>query len=305
MKKIAIIIPTLNEEENIGRLIDSIKNASYKNKEIIVVDDGSKDRTVETAKKKGASVILNRPKKGGPAFCRNKGARYSDAEIICFLDADSLIEDKQFFARCLKEFEDKTVVAVYTSYKTIQCTLLEKIVTLPKGISMEPKFIIASVFLKVGGFPEIGFGEDQVLVERLREYEQEKGLREKVVSDAYFSGHGVHSLSEMYKQAKWYGKTSVMFLSKIRKSLLKQFFRVYLRPIYFLSFVGTLLSLINSLFLVFLIPFILIFLSIILDSIKKRNPYSFGRTLTFLLFGLGMIHGLIISLFAVQKGKGY
>lgn len=58
-KNITIIIPTLNEEKNIEKLIFSLKK-SYNGIHIIVVDDGSKDRTQEVAKKAGAKVIDRR-----------------------------------------------------------------------------------------------------------------------------------------------------------------------------------------------------------------------------------------------------
>ncbi len=302
--KVCVIIPALNEEKFIGRLIDSINSNSYKEKEVIVVDDGSTDKTVEIAKEKGAKVFVNFPGRRGPSFGRNLGAKKTNAEILCFLDADCLIEDKDFIKKAVKVFDENTA-AVKTSYNTIQDKFVEKIVTKKNGISMEPKFISREVFLKIGGFPLIGLGEDQILVYKLNKYIKENNLKQKVVQESYFSGHGVHSLFEMYKQAKWYGKTSIPFIKMVPKEFkFRQLISVYLRLLYFLSFFFSVFSLYFFPLVIFVIPFFVIFFSIIFKAIKTKNAFVLGKTFTFLLFGLGMIHGLMIYLFGIDRKFG-
>jgi glycosyltransferase involved in cell wall biosynthesis len=303
--KVCVIIPALNEEQFIGDLIDSINLNSYKEKEIIVVDDGSTDNTVEIAKSKGAKVFVNSPGRRGPSFGRNFAAKKTNAEILCILDADFFIPDQNFIEKSVKAFDDKTV-AVYTSYTTIQDTLLEKIVTKKQGISFEPRFIRRSAFLELNGFPLIGFGEDQIFLYRLKKYIKERNLKEKIVKDAFFSGHGVHTLKEMYKQALWYGKTSVPFIKLVPKELkFRQLISVYLRPFYFLSFVLSILSFYFVPLIIFSIPFFLIFLMIIFSSIKLRNIFVLGKTFTFLIFGLGMLHGLLLFISGLDRKMGH
>ena len=60
MLNCVVVIPTLNEESKIGELIQSLNDDEYPNKEIIVVDGGSKDKTVEISEKNGAIVILEK-----------------------------------------------------------------------------------------------------------------------------------------------------------------------------------------------------------------------------------------------------
>ncbi|PIN98729.1 MAG: hypothetical protein COT90_02915 [Candidatus Diapherotrites archaeon CG10_big_fil_rev_8_21_14_0_10_31_34] len=303
--KVCVIIPTLNEEEFIGKLIDSINSNSFKEKEIIVVDDGSTDKTVEIAKQKGAKVFVNSPARRGPSFGWNFASKKTDAEILCILGADFFISDKDFIKKAVQAF-DETTVAVYTAYTTIQDTLIEKIVTKKQGISFEPRFVRKDVFLKLGGFPLIGFGEDQIFSYKLKKYIKENNLKEKNVKDAFFSGHGVHSLSEMYKQAVWYGKTSVPFIKLVPKEFrVQQLISVFLRPIYFLSFLFSVFSIYFFPLIIFAVPFFLVYLKIVFESIKSKNFFVLGKTFTFLFFGLGMLHGIFLYLTGLDRKTGH
>ena len=310
--KVCVIIPTLNEEENIGKLIDSIKKQSYKNTEIIVIDDGSNDNTKKICLSKRVKFLENKPGRKGPAFGWNRVARETSAEIICALGADFFLEDKHFIEKSVKAFDEKTV-AVYNAFHTIQDSWIERALTSEYGISIEPRFIKRKDFLAISGFPEIGFGEDQVFVKKLENYSKQKRLHSKVVKHAFFSGHGVHSLQEMYKQAFWYGKTAIAFLTAFSKhaslfETLKTLFKTFSRPIYFVSFAFLVISTILPNLFFFTIPFLAILFSLIftscLDFFRQKNPFRFFRIFLFLVFGLGMLHGLIVNVFLADKKMG-
>lgn len=89
---ISIIIPCRNEEKAIGEVLRLVKAQTPKGSalEIIVVDDGSTDRTIEIAEAAGAKVLAIPAKEGGgnPAAARNKGAAISTGDPIIFLDSD-------------------------------------------------------------------------------------------------------------------------------------------------------------------------------------------------------------------------
>jgi glycosyltransferase involved in cell wall biosynthesis len=88
MPKIFIVIPAYNEEKVIGKVITDIKKEGYHN--IVVVDDGSVDKTKEVAKKKGAIVlrhILNRGK-GAAAKTGLEYAKFQKADIVVTVDGD-------------------------------------------------------------------------------------------------------------------------------------------------------------------------------------------------------------------------
>ena len=111
MKKpeLSIVIPALNEEKNIGKLLESVKAQRFPC-EIIVADAGSKDKTVEIAKSYGARIV-----KGGlPAVGRNNGARVAKSDPLLFLDADVLLQES-FLKFCFDEIKKKKL-GVATCY---------------------------------------------------------------------------------------------------------------------------------------------------------------------------------------------
>jgi glycosyltransferase involved in cell wall biosynthesis len=97
---LSIIIPTLNEENYLPRLLDSIEKQTFKNYEIIVADGGSTDKTIEIAKQRGCSVVRG----GLPAVGRNKGGEVANGDFLLFLDTDIVLPNK-FFENMLNEFE--------------------------------------------------------------------------------------------------------------------------------------------------------------------------------------------------------
>lgn len=106
---ISIIIPTLNEAKYLERALKSIKNQTHQALEIIVVDGGSSDNTLEIAKSY-ADVIL--VKKSNIAQARNAGAKIAKGEVLIFLDADSAIAP-DFISKCSKIFKSKKIAGVY------------------------------------------------------------------------------------------------------------------------------------------------------------------------------------------------
>ncbi len=109
---LSIIIPTLNEEEKLPLLLDSIKKQSFSNYEIIIADGGSKDSTVETAKKYGCIVVNG----GLVSVGRNNGAKAANGDILLFLDADVILPSS-FLENAVNEFEkNKLGIAGFTLF---------------------------------------------------------------------------------------------------------------------------------------------------------------------------------------------
>ena len=90
MKKVSVIIPVHNSSKYIQECINSVINQTYKNLEIIVIDDKSTDNSVEIIKsirdKRIKSIELK--ENVGAALARNKGIELSTGDYICFLDSD-------------------------------------------------------------------------------------------------------------------------------------------------------------------------------------------------------------------------
>lgn len=86
--KVEIIIPTLNEEATIGKLIHDIRSSILPVKvSILVIDGRSQDRTVEICKRENVRVIIQKSKGKGCAM--KEAAEHTDADIIVFIDGDS------------------------------------------------------------------------------------------------------------------------------------------------------------------------------------------------------------------------
>ncbi len=83
-KTVSVIIPALNEAGNIGRLVGEVK--AFSPLEVIVVDNGSTDRTAEEADREGA-VVVAEPRRGYGFAC-SAGVRAARGEILLFLDGD-------------------------------------------------------------------------------------------------------------------------------------------------------------------------------------------------------------------------
>jgi glycosyltransferase involved in cell wall biosynthesis len=129
MAKIFIVIPAYNEEKVIGKVITDIKKEGYKN--IIVVDDGSVDKTKEVAKKKGATVLRHILNLGqgaaietGLEYCRKVGA-----DIVVTFDADGQFktsEIKKVIEPIIKKKVDVVLGSRFLG-KTVNIPFLKKL----------------------------------------------------------------------------------------------------------------------------------------------------------------------------------
>jgi glycosyltransferase involved in cell wall biosynthesis len=117
MESISIIIPTLNEEKYIGRLLDCLAKQTYKDFEVIIVDGQSDDNTknvvLEYHNKLDQRIITSQ--KRGVAYQRNLGASNASHERLLFLDADvSFAED--FLEKSINEIIKKKASVVIPRY---------------------------------------------------------------------------------------------------------------------------------------------------------------------------------------------
>ncbi|MEW6043814.1 MAG: glycosyltransferase [Thermoproteota archaeon] len=89
--KISVIVPAYNEEKVIQTTIESLLATDYPDKEIIVVDDGSKDGTLEIARRYSDRVKVIHKENGGKASALNQGLLYATGDIVTIVDADTII----------------------------------------------------------------------------------------------------------------------------------------------------------------------------------------------------------------------
>lgn len=87
--KVSVVIPAFNEEHYLPQCLESIKKQTFKDFEIVVVDNNSTDKTAEVAKQYGARVVCEPVQGMTPA--RERGFKEAKAEIIARTDADIIV----------------------------------------------------------------------------------------------------------------------------------------------------------------------------------------------------------------------
>ena len=91
MKKVSVIIPVYNAEKYIAATIQSVLSQTYENFEILIIDDGSPDNSVEVCKQfKDSRIKIIRQANRGLAGARNTGIRHAQGDYFAFLDADDI-----------------------------------------------------------------------------------------------------------------------------------------------------------------------------------------------------------------------
>jgi glycosyltransferase involved in cell wall biosynthesis len=85
---VSVVIPTYNRAHTVGRAVESVLLQSHRPLEVIVVDDGSTDNTLEILESYGDRIKVLRQPNGGPSAARNEGVAQAKGEIIAFLDSD-------------------------------------------------------------------------------------------------------------------------------------------------------------------------------------------------------------------------
>jgi peptidoglycan/xylan/chitin deacetylase (PgdA/CDA1 family) len=112
--EVSVIIPARNEEKYIESVIKSVKAQDFNEYEIIVVDNGSTDKTAEIAENLGAKVVFE-PTAGLPR-AREKGRNVANADLLVYLDADMIVPPS-YLSKLICFFEEnKKVVAISNPY---------------------------------------------------------------------------------------------------------------------------------------------------------------------------------------------
>lgn len=222
---ISIIIPTLNEEERLPLLLESLRKQNFSDYEIIVADAGSKDRTLDIARENGCKIA-----KGGlPAFGRNEGARQALGDKLLFLDADVVLPDN-FFFKALDEFgkrnldiasfrllplkRGKITSLLFNVFYNFPIVVLEKILPhAAMGILVKK-----NLFEKTGGFEEdVKMAEDHLFARKASEKGKYGILRSVkiLVSERRFEKEGWFLTSLKYFVCGLY----MIFVGPVRKDI--------------------------------------------------------------------------------------
>ena len=119
--KVTIVMPVYNAEKYLGQALDSILHQTYKNLEIVCVDDGSTDsslRILEAYKNKDSRIQILTQKNQYAGVARNNGMDHATGDYIMFLDADDVFAKTMvaYLVRMAKKFEPDIIVYGYNRF---------------------------------------------------------------------------------------------------------------------------------------------------------------------------------------------
>jgi glycosyltransferase involved in cell wall biosynthesis len=190
----SVIIPTLNEEDYLPRILSDFVKQKKKDFEVIVVDASSADETQERALKFSKSFPLQfySVKKSSVSFQRNFGAQKAQGEYLIFLDADTRVNN-QFIQNLYKDILKKRgllflpilITSDGLSRNKILFRIINSIIEISQS-SAKPLssggaiFLSKRLFSDLNGFNEkLYMSEDHDLVQRARE----QGIKAKILKD--------------------------------------------------------------------------------------------------------------------------
>ena len=134
MPLVSVVVPIYNAKKYLQKCIDSILNQSYKNLEIILVDDGSTDgsgRIVDEYAKKDRRIKIVHQKNSGQSCARNVGIGISRGEYIGFVDADDEIREDFYEKIMAKMAEGFELVATGVDYRRLDSGWQKNVYTNP------------------------------------------------------------------------------------------------------------------------------------------------------------------------------
>lgn len=124
----SVVIPAYNREDFIADTIETALAQTYSPVEVIVVDDGSTDRSAEIADSYGEVRVVRLPRNGGPSVARNEGVAVSRGEFLVFADSDDLMAPTRVQAQVAPLIDDP---GLEVTVALDQDVLLEEGATMP------------------------------------------------------------------------------------------------------------------------------------------------------------------------------
>ncbi|MDH4366663.1 MAG: glycosyltransferase [Dehalococcoidia bacterium] len=210
---VSIIVPTYNSERTLGRCLDSIRNQTYKNIELIVVDNGSTDRTVEIAHHHGAEVhVLTGEERSKQT---NYGVKMARGKYVYQVGSDFVL-DPTIVEEATRKCEDEGYDGV-SMFCACDPTIsfwakvrkLEKDCYKDELMYTGARFLRKDVFEAIGGFREnLVAAEDYDLYNRLNKAGYRIG---KIKSQELHIGEP-KKLTDIIRKQYYYGLTIRAFL---------------------------------------------------------------------------------------------
>ena len=118
--KISIITPTFNSERFISSNVNSIKNQTYKNFEHVIIDNKSKDKTVEIIKNEGKNLKIISESDKGIYDAFNKGIALAKGDVISIINSDDYLADDKVLENVISVFNSHNIDIVYGNIKYVK-----------------------------------------------------------------------------------------------------------------------------------------------------------------------------------------
>ena len=186
--KVSIIIPVLNEEHNLSKILNCLQGFRHAGHEVIVVDGGSTDNTFKLAQQAADRVIESEP---GRALQMNHGASIASGEVYLFLHADTVLPGNalELIALIPQSRHFWGHFEIRLSSDRIIFRLIETLVNLRSRLSSiatgdQAIFIEAKLFKNIGGFPQIALMEDIAVSRLLKKQLKPVCLKSKVLTSS-------------------------------------------------------------------------------------------------------------------------
>jgi len=228
---VTIIVPTFNSEKTLQLCLESIRKQTYKNIEVIVVDNYSTDSTVSVAKKYDAKVIQVR---GERARAKNIGLRHASGKYVLFIDSDMELTPR-VVEECVRTAESNPKIAgIIIPEVTIGSNYWSLVRNFERsfyvGTPIEsPRFFRTDLALKAGGFDEdIVFYEEATLPLKL----ERLGYNVRARVKSYILHHEENlNISKLLRKRIYYAKTAKKYITRYR-SIDKAYITIQISPFY-------------------------------------------------------------------------
>ena len=186
--KLSIIIPTFNEAQNIKETLQALQGYREAGHEIIIVDGGSRDSSIEIAQPLVDKLLISKP---GRAAQMNIGAEESEKDILVFLHADTFLPETadQLIINAMEQGHPWGRFNVRLSGRHFLFRLIETMMNWRScltGIATGDQsiFVKREIFEQIGGFPEIKLMEDIELSKKLKKIGKPVCIKQRVTTSS-------------------------------------------------------------------------------------------------------------------------
>ncbi len=215
--EISVVVPVYNGVETIVQTVECLLNQNLTPREIIIIDDGSTDRTADVLKSFTNQILYTFKENGGPASARNLGVKLASSDFVAFTDSDCLPE-RDWLQQLVAGFDSAEVAGVGGAIKGIDDSLIGQYVDLARLMepaenpSGEIEYLITAnacfrrdVLLRADLFDERfrkPGGEEPALCRRIRE----RGFQFRFATDAVVLHHHRQTVSSFLRTLSNYGE---------------------------------------------------------------------------------------------------